>query len=51
VSSIGEKAAFVKRNRTCSAGWWFGQMTEEKIDDVLDALDGGEPPADSLLFS
>jgi (2Fe-2S) ferredoxin len=33
------------------AGWWFGQMTEEKIDDVLDALDGGEPPADSLLFS
>jgi (2Fe-2S) ferredoxin len=32
------------------AGWWFGQVTEEKIDEVLDALDNGEPPTDSLLF-
>lgn len=33
------------------AGWWFGEMTEEKIDDVLDALDEGGPPTDFLLFS
>ena len=33
------------------AGWWFGEMTEEKIDEVLDALDEGEPPTASLLFS
>jgi (2Fe-2S) ferredoxin len=33
------------------AGWWFGEMIEEKIDEVLDALDAGEPPVDSLLFS
>jgi (2Fe-2S) ferredoxin len=33
------------------AGWWFGEMTEEKIDDVLDALDGGEAPTEGLLFS
>ncbi len=32
------------------AGWWFGEMTEEKVDEVLDALDGGEPPQDYLLF-
>ncbi len=33
------------------AGWWFGEMTEEKIDEVLDALgDGDEPSADSMLF-
>lgn len=33
------------------AGWWFGAMTEEKIDEVLDALDeGAEPPEDYLLF-
>lgn len=32
------------------AGWWFGEVTEEKIDEILDALDDGEPPTDSLLF-
>lgn len=32
------------------AGWWFGEMTEEKIDEVLDALDEGEPPTDYMLF-
>ena len=33
------------------AGRWFSEVTEEKIDEVLDALDAGQPLADSLLFS
>ncbi|MBN2130063.1 MAG: (2Fe-2S) ferredoxin domain-containing protein [Sedimentisphaerales bacterium] len=32
------------------AGWWFGEVTEEKIDEILDGLDNGEPPTDYLLF-
>lgn len=32
-------------------GWWFGEMTEEKIDEVLDSIDSGELPNESLLLS
>ena len=28
---------------------WYGALTEEKIDDILDALEEGEPAADHLL--
>jgi nitrogen fixation protein NifB len=30
-------------------GWWYGAMTEEKVDAVLDALEKGEPAAEWLL--
>ncbi len=23
--------------------WWYGELTEEKVDDILDALEDGEP--------
>lgn len=29
-------------------GWWYPQVDETKIDDILDALEDGEP-AESLL--
>jgi len=33
------------------AGWWFAEVTEEKIDELLDAIDAGQSPGESLLFS
>jgi (2Fe-2S) ferredoxin len=29
--------------------WWYGEVDEEKIDDILDALEDGKP-ADGRLF-
>jgi (2Fe-2S) ferredoxin len=29
--------------------WWYGEITEDKIDDILDALQEGQP-AESLLL-
>lgn len=31
-------------------GWWYTEVTEEKIDDILDALEDGEP-VEALLMS
>ena len=33
------------------AGWWYGEMTEETLDVVLDALEAGEPAAEHLIYS
>ena len=30
--------------------WWYGEVTEEKIDEILDALEDGAP-AESLLIA
>ncbi len=30
-------------------GWWYGQVDEGKIDEILDALEKGEPVAEYLL--
>ncbi len=30
--------------------WWYGEVTQETADEILDALEAGEP-ADSLLLS
>ena len=32
------------------AGWWYAEMTEEKLDQVLDALEEGKP-AEALLVT
>ncbi|MFZ5832101.1 MAG: (2Fe-2S) ferredoxin domain-containing protein [Planctomycetota bacterium] len=31
-------------------GWWYYEVTEEKIDEILDALEEGQP-VESLLMS
>ena len=31
-------------------GWWYTEVTEKRIDDILDALENGEP-ADSLALT
>ena len=31
------------------AGWWYGQLDESKLDEVLDALEKNEPASDLLL--
>jgi (2Fe-2S) ferredoxin len=33
------------------AGWWYGEMTEEKLDAVLEALEAGRPVAEFLTYS
>ena len=30
-------------------GWWYGQVDEGRIDEILDALEKGEPVAEYLL--
>jgi (2Fe-2S) ferredoxin len=30
-------------------GWWYGEITEEKIDDILDALEDETPVEEYLL--
>jgi (2Fe-2S) ferredoxin len=30
-------------------GWWYGEVTEEKIDEILDGLESGTP-AEGLLY-
>jgi (2Fe-2S) ferredoxin len=30
-------------------GWWYGEMTEEGLDRVLDALEEGEPVKELLI--
>jgi (2Fe-2S) ferredoxin len=30
-------------------GWWYGEVNESKVDDILDALEGGQPAMDHLL--
>ncbi len=30
-------------------GWWYGEITEEKVDEILDGLEDGEP-IEGLLF-
>ncbi len=30
-------------------GWWYGEVTEDKLDEILDALEDGKP-AESLLI-
>lgn len=30
-------------------GWWYGGVDEDKIDEILDALEEGEPCEDHLL--
>lgn len=31
------------------AGWWYGEVDEDKIDEILDALEDGNPVEDYLL--
>ena len=31
------------------AGWWYGEVDEGKIDEILDALEEGNPVEDYLL--
>ena len=31
------------------AGWWYGELTEEKLDQVLDALAEGRPVKELLI--
>ncbi len=30
-------------------GWWYGEITEEKIDEILDALEDESPVKEYLL--
>jgi (2Fe-2S) ferredoxin len=30
-------------------GWWYGEVDEGKIDDILDSLEEGSPVEDALL--
>lgn len=31
------------------AGWWYGDVDEEKLDEILDALEEGNPAEDYLI--
>lgn len=31
------------------AGWWYGEIDEDKIDQILDALEDGRPVTEFLL--
>lgn len=31
------------------AGWWYGELDEGKIDDILDALEEGNPVEEYLI--
>lgn len=31
------------------AGWWYGEVTEEKLDEILDKLEENEPVDEYLL--
>ena len=33
------------------AGWWYGEMTEEKLDAVLDALEAGRSAEEFLIYT
>jgi len=33
----------------CPAGWWYGDTSEEKLDAVLQALEGGRPAPGHLI--
>ncbi len=30
-------------------GWWYGEITEDKIDEILDALENGGPVEEYML--
>jgi (2Fe-2S) ferredoxin len=30
-------------------GWWYGELDEEGLDEILDALEEGNPVQDKLL--
>ena len=30
--------------------WWYCELTEEKVDQILDALDSGEPVPELLMM-
>lgn len=30
-------------------GWWYGKLDEEKLDEILDAMEDGEPCEDYLI--
>ena len=32
------------------AGWWYGGVTEDKLDEILDAMEKGQP-VDELLMT
>ncbi len=31
------------------AGWWYGDVDEDKLDEILDALEEGNPAEDYLI--
>ena len=31
------------------AGWWYGEVNEERVDEILDAMEDGQPVEDYLL--
>ena len=33
----------------CPAGWWYGNLDEEKLDAILDALEDGKPVDEYLI--
>ena len=33
------------------AGWWYGQVTEELLDEILDALEEDSPAEKYLIYS
>ena len=30
-------------------GWWYGELNEDKLDQILDSLEEGEPVEDLLM--
>jgi (2Fe-2S) ferredoxin len=32
-------------------GWWYGEVTEEKIEEIIDALEEGKPAEDYLIYN
>lgn len=33
------------------AGWWYGKVTEDMLDEILDALEEGNPAEDYLIYN
>lgn len=32
-------------------GWWYGEVDEDKVEEIIDALEEGKPAEDYLIYN